>query len=82
MFEKGFVANPEAQTEYGRGSNFQYDFNNGIKNGNGLYDWGQRLAEFGPRFEGQPIRQYDSPYDVATGVRTPTGRSPQCDING
>ncbi|MEI7583408.1 SusC/RagA family TonB-linked outer membrane protein [Runella sp.] len=72
MFEKGFIATPEAQMEYGRGSNFQYDFNNGIKNGNGLYDWGQRLPEFGPRFEGQPIRQYDSPYDVATGVRTPT----------
>jgi hypothetical protein len=46
MFENGFIANPEAQTEYGRGSNFQYDFNNGIKNGNGLYDWGQRLPEF------------------------------------
>lgn len=72
MFENGFIANPEAQTEYGRGSNFQYDFNNGIKNGNGLYDWGQRLAEFGPRFEGQAIRQYDSPYDVNTGIRTAT----------
>ncbi len=66
IFEKGFLSVPKSQTEYGRGKNFLYDY------GNRLYDNAQRLQEYGPRFEGQLIRQYDSPYDPVTGVRTPT----------
>ncbi|MDP1293452.1 hypothetical protein Q6296_26860, partial [Klebsiella variicola] len=41
--------------------------------GNVLYDNGQRLPEWGPRFEGQPIQQYDSPWDPVTQTR---GRTP------
>ena len=37
-----------------------------------LYDNKQRLPEWGPRFEGQGVKQYDSPYDPVTGVRTAT----------
>ncbi len=77
--EHGFIANPEVQTEYGRGTNFLYQY---AKKGYSssldynstdvLYDNSQRLQEFGPRFEGQLIKQFDSPYDPVTGKRTPT----------
>ncbi len=66
MFEKGFLAEPQAQSEYGRGSTFVYSY------GDQLYDNSQRLPEWGPRFEGQAIKQYNSPYDVVTNVRTAT----------
>jgi len=80
LFEKGFIAAPVAQTEYGRGDGYFYDYQakNGTvgtlytKQADALYDNANRLGEFGPRFEGQLLRQYDSPYDPVTGVRTPT----------
>ena len=70
-FEKGFLVLPQSQSEYGRGSGFNYSY------GDVLYDNTQRLPEWGPRFEGQPIKQYDSPYtpsatDPTVGVRTAT----------
>lgn len=64
--EKGYLALPQSQYEYGRGTNFKYNY------GNQLYDNNQRLPEWGPRFEGQLVQQYDSPYDLVTKVRTPT----------
>lgn len=64
--EKGFIVLPQAQVEYGRGTNYVYNY------GNQLYDYNQRLPEWGPRFEGQPIQQYDSPYNPVTNIRTPT----------
>lgn len=66
MMEKGFLALPKIQTEYGRGTTFKYSY------GDQLYDNSQRLPEWGPRFEGQPVKQYDSPYDPVTHVRTAT----------
>jgi len=76
LFEKGFIATPEAQTEYGRGTGYFYQYqakNSGYTpQADVLYDNANRLGEFGPRFEGQLVRQYDSPYDPVTGVRTPT----------
>jgi len=66
MLDKGFLVYPKDQTEYGRGTHFQYSF------GNGLDDHTQRLPVWGPRFDGQLVDQYNSPYDVATGTRTPT----------
>ena len=66
MFENGFLALPEAQNEYGRGKQMIYSY------GDVLYDNKQRLAEWGPRFEGQLIKQYDSPWDPIAGVRTAT----------
>jgi TonB-linked SusC/RagA family outer membrane protein len=66
MMEKGFLTLPQSQTEYGRGTKFVYSY------GDVLYDNKQRLPEWGPRFEGQAIKQYDSPYDLTTGIRTAT----------
>lgn len=68
MLEKGFIAIPEVQDEYGPGDHGQYEFVDGRGGGtnDGDYDiWG-------PRFEGQLIAQYDSPIDPATGARIPT----------
>jgi TonB-linked SusC/RagA family outer membrane protein len=64
--EKGFLALPKDQYQYGRGTNFKYSY------GNQLYDNNQRLPEWGPQYDGQLIAQFDSPYDPVTGVRTPT----------
>ena len=66
MIEKGFITEPQSQTQYGRGTKYVYSY------GDRLYDNAQRLQEYGPRFEGQLIKQYDSPYDPTTGIRTPT----------
>lgn len=78
LFEGGLIAAPEAQTEYGRGNNYHYEYqakdnsNVYVPSGDVLYDNANRLGEYGPRFEGQLLRQYDSPYNTVTGVRTPT----------
>lgn len=87
QLEKGFLALPTPQHEYGRGgtsgaSPFLYQYASGYNYGapgsaaflgkDLLYDNAQRQSEWGPRFEGQLLKQYNSPYDIATGVRTPT----------
>ncbi len=65
--EKGFLVLPQSQTQYGRGTNYQYTY------GNVLYDNTQRLPEWGPRFDGTfQTQQYDSPYDPVTGIRQKT----------
>jgi TonB-linked SusC/RagA family outer membrane protein len=68
--EKGFVALPVDQYQYGRGTKYTYSYNNGLNPsiGNTLYDNGQRLPEWGPQFDGQLIPQFDSPYNPATGT--------------
>jgi len=66
MIDKGFLVLPKDQTEYGRGTHLQYSF------GDGLDDHTQRLPSWGPRMEGQLVKQYNSPYDLATGTRTAT----------
>lgn len=68
MFEKGFNAIPKVQDEYGPGDHGKYAFVDGKGNGtnDGDYD------VWGPKFEGQPIPQYDSPVDPTTGVRAGT----------
>ncbi|WP_217605775.1 SusC/RagA family TonB-linked outer membrane protein [Chitinophaga sp. GbtcB8] len=68
MFDKGFIAIPEVQDEYGPGDHGRYAFVDGKGGGtnDGDYDiWG-------PKFEGQLIPQYDSPIDPATGQRKGT----------
>jgi len=87
MAEDTWLTVPKSQTEYGRGTGFLYQYalkgsygyyahgTNGAASFGGvdvLYDNSQRLQEYGPRFEGQAIKQYDGPYDTKTGVRTPT----------
>jgi TonB-linked SusC/RagA family outer membrane protein len=65
--EKGFIVLPQAQFQYGRGTNYQYTY------GNVLYDNTQRLPEWGPRFDGVfQTQQFDSPYDPVTGIRQKT----------
>jgi TonB-linked SusC/RagA family outer membrane protein len=78
LFEGGLIAAPQPQTEYGRGNGYHYEYqakdNSNVYQpaADVLYDNANRLGEYGPRFEGQLLRQYDSPYDPVTGKRTPT----------
>ncbi|WP_240612881.1 SusC/RagA family TonB-linked outer membrane protein [Chitinophaga parva] len=67
-FDRGFLAFPRTQDEYGPGENGLYSFVDG--KGGGLND--NDYDVWGPRFEGQLIAQYDSPVDPVTGKRTPT----------
>lgn len=66
--DKGFIALPKTQTVYGGGDNSQYEFGDG--KGGGINDGDYDV--WGPKFEGQLIRQYDSPIDPITGLRIPT----------
>lgn len=59
MFEKGFVAIPKVQDEYGPGDHGVYAFGNG--RGGGLNDNDYDI--WGPKFEGQLIPQYDGAVD-------------------
>jgi TonB-linked SusC/RagA family outer membrane protein len=69
MFESGFLALPERQSEYGYGNNFKYAYGNKLYDEDGGY---RRTNLWGPRFEGQLIPQYNSPVDPATGIRQGT----------
>lgn len=66
--DKGFLAFPRVQDEYGGGENGLYKFGDG--KGGGLND--NDYDVWGPKFEGQLIPQYDSPVDPTTGVRQGT----------
>ncbi|MFN4144268.1 MAG: SusC/RagA family TonB-linked outer membrane protein [Runella sp.] len=68
QLEKGFLAIPKVQDEFGPGDHGQYAFVDG--RGGGINDGDYDV--WGPRFEGQLIPQYDSPIDPATGKRIPT----------
>ncbi|HEV8285169.1 MAG TPA: SusC/RagA family TonB-linked outer membrane protein [Chitinophagaceae bacterium] len=57
--DKGFLAFPRVQDEYGPGENALYAFGDG--KGGGLND--NDYDVWGPRFEGQLIPQYDGQYD-------------------
>lgn len=67
QFNKGFIALPKSQDEYGPGGHSAYAFVDG--NGGGLNDADYDI--WGPKFEGQLIPQYDSPVNAA-GVRQGT----------
>lgn len=67
QFNKGFIALPKSQDEYGPGEHSAYAFGDG--KGGGLNDGDYDI--WGPKFEGQLIPQYDSPVD-ANGVRQGT----------
>ncbi|MFL5747575.1 MAG: SusC/RagA family TonB-linked outer membrane protein [Niastella sp.] len=59
--DKGFLAFPRVQDEYGPGENALYAFGNGKGGGKNDNDY----DVWGPRFEGQLIPQYDGAYDPA-----------------
>ncbi len=69
MLDNGFYAIPKVQDEYGPGDHGRYSFVDG--KGGGLND-GDYDGGWGPKFDGQPIAQYDSPIDPVTGQRIPT----------
>ena len=69
MFDNGFLALPERQSEYGYGNNFKYAYGNKLYDEDGGY---RRTNLWGPRFEGQNIPQYNSPVDPTTGIRQGT----------
>lgn len=67
MVSAGFTVFPETQTEFGSGSNGQYEFWDGADGGisDGDMTWG-------PRFNGQKIAQWNSPIrDKQTGEVIP-----------
>ncbi len=68
MVENGFNAIPKVQDEYGPGDHGKYAFVDGRGSGTNDADY----DIWGPKFEGQPIPQYDSPVDPVTGVRSGT----------
>lgn len=67
QLQTGLNAEPGLQSEYGPGSNFQYEFVDGRGSGtnDGDYD------VWGPRFEGQMINQWNSKVDPATSKLVP-----------
>ena len=69
MMDNGFIAIPKVQDMYGPGDHGKYWFVDG--KGGGLND-GDYDGGWGPKFDGQPISQYDSPIDPVTGERIPT----------
>ncbi|MGN6417996.1 MAG: SusC/RagA family TonB-linked outer membrane protein [Pseudobacter sp.] len=66
MFDKGFLALPKYQDDYGPGSKGKYAFGDG--RGGGLND--NDYDVWGPKFEGQLIPQYDGAYDPAKTYET------------
>lgn len=66
--DKGFIALPKTQYEYGGGDYVQYAFVDG--KGGGINDGDYDV--WGPRFNGQLLPQFDSPIDPLTGKRIPT----------
>jgi TonB-linked SusC/RagA family outer membrane protein len=77
MFEAGFVAIPEVQTQYGNGYGGKYWYKDGkgggIQDGSG-WIWGPKLDQPDPNTASGfvEIAQYDSPIDSLTGERIPT----------
>lgn len=71
-FDKGFVAFPRLQNEYGPGENNLYAFGDG--KGGGLND--NDYDVWGPRFDGRLLPQWDGKYDPNTTYTTtfPGGR--------
>ena len=71
MIENSILTKPEVQTDYGPGEYNTYRFGDddfGQKNGYNQNDY----DVWGPKFNGQMISQYDSPFDTLTGIRSAT----------
>jgi len=68
LFDIGFNSLPKVQEEYGIGENYLYAFGSQPTDG-GSYT---RANVWGPRLEGQPIAQWNSPINPVTGKRDST----------
>jgi TonB-linked SusC/RagA family outer membrane protein len=66
MVEANLLSSPKVQTEYGSGAAGQYQY----VNGSGTAQEGGGFT-WGPRLDGRPIIQWDSPLDPTTGQRIP-----------
>ncbi|MDP4248070.1 MAG: TonB-dependent receptor, partial [Bacteroidota bacterium] len=66
MVQPSLLSSPKVQTEYGSGAGGQYQYQNG--SGTALEGGG---FTWGPKLDGRPIVQWDSPIDPNTGQRTP-----------
>ncbi|MBS1656365.1 MAG: TonB-dependent receptor plug domain-containing protein, partial [Bacteroidetes bacterium] len=64
--DKGFLAFPRVQDEYGPGENALYAFGNGL--GGGLNDADYDV--WGPKFDGRMLPQWDGEYDPNTTYTT------------
>jgi TonB-linked SusC/RagA family outer membrane protein len=67
MWENPLVI-PKFQNLYGQGAGGEFEYVDGA--GGGTYDGVDE--SWGPRLDGRLIAQFDSPYNAATDVRTPT----------
>ncbi|NJK95812.1 MAG: hypothetical protein HC905_13685 [Bacteroidales bacterium] len=63
LFDIGFNSLPKVQEEYGIGENYNYAFGNQPTDGGSF----TRANVWGPRLEGQPIAQWNSPINAVTG---------------
>lgn len=61
MMDATYLTLPENQAEYGPGSNYNYRFGDGPYDDAGTGGTDRRPNVWGPRFEGQDVRQYNSP---------------------
>jgi TonB-linked SusC/RagA family outer membrane protein len=67
MVQPSLLTSPKVQTEYGSGAGGKYQYQNGT--GTALEGGG---FTWGPRLDGRPIIQWNSPIDPSTGQRTAT----------
>jgi len=67
MIQPSLLTSPKVQSEYGSGSGGKYQYQNG--SGTALEGGG---FTWGPKLDGRPIVQWNSPIDPSTGSRTPT----------
>lgn len=63
QFNKGFIAIPKVQNEYGGGDNQQYAFGDYLSNGTGFGLNDKDYDVWGPRLDGRLLPQYDGAYD-------------------
>jgi len=70
QFNRGFIAIPQVQNEYGGGDNQQYAFGDYLSNGTGSGRNDKDYDVWGPRLDGRLLPQYDGPYDPTQTYNT------------
>jgi TonB-linked SusC/RagA family outer membrane protein len=73
QFNRGFIAIPRVQNEYGGGDNQQYAFGDYQSNGTGSGRNDKDYDVWGPRLDGRLLPQYDGPYDPTQTYTTSFG---------
>jgi TonB-linked SusC/RagA family outer membrane protein len=70
QFNKGFIAIPKVQSEYGGGDNQKYTFGDYNANGTGSGVNDKDYDVWGSRMDGRLLPQYDGPYDPTQNYTT------------